>query len=142
MAPEHGYRPTSPTDPVYELMTWPVTTVAATDTLDVVVRALAADRIGAVLVLRHGTLVGVVSERDLGASGVAGRAAAEVMSAHLVTVPPQAPILEAARIMHDAHVRHLPVLADGLIVGIISMRDVFDVFLSHAERTSRLPPSP
>ena len=124
--------------PVYSLMSWPVAIVESTDSLVDVARALAADEIGAVLVLQDGALVGVVSERDVaacvGAETDLGRlSACDVMSQDLVTVPPEAPILEAARIMREAQVRHLPVVSEGLIAGMLSMRDLFHVLLGDDE---------
>ena len=56
------------------------------------------------------------------------------MTRDLVTVPPEAPLVEAARIMREAHVRHLPVVSDGFITGVLSMRDLFEVMLREAER--------
>jgi len=54
---------------------------------------------------------------------------AEVMSNDLVTASPDESVLDAARRMEDAQVRHLPVLDAGLIAGIVSMRDLFAVLL-------------
>jgi CBS domain-containing protein len=132
-------RPVRPGDKVNALMSWPVAVVEATDSLPQVAQALCGNVIGAVLVLRDGDLVGVVSERDLAADAAAPHddhrrlTAADVMSRHLVTVPPDAPLVEAARIMREAHVRHLPVVSDGLIAGMLSMRDLFEVLLQETE---------
>lgn len=131
-------RRTSAGDPVHALMSWPVAAVQDTDTLLEAARELAADEIGAVLVLHDGALVGVVSERD-----IAGQFAVEadgnqltagdIMTPDVVTVPPEAPILEAARIMREAQVRHLPVVSDGQIAGMLSIRDIFHVLLGDDE---------
>lgn len=126
-------------DPVNPLMRWPVAAVDESDALVEVSRALRENQIGAVVVLRDGALVGVVSERDLSArlgdEVLPGDVTAgEVMSAPLVTVPPDAPIIEAARIMREAHVRHLPVVTDGVVSGILSMRDLFDVLVRQSDR--------
>jgi CBS domain-containing protein len=148
MVQARTYRPEYAEEPVNSLMTWPVTTVDADDCLADVSRALSGEEVGAVLVLRGGAVVGLVSERDIAgivADGAdpARLVAGDVMTRDLVTVPPEAPILEAARIMRGAHVRHLPVVADGVVAGIISIRDVFDFFVGVAERTARHPdPSP
>jgi CBS domain-containing protein len=130
-------------DPVNSLMRWPVACVEDTDSIVEVARALAANEVGVVLVLHHRTLVGVVSERDLAAQMATGGestelTAADVMSPDLVTVLPETPILEAARIMHEAHVRHLPVVSDVVVAGIVSMRDLFDVLLRQADDRPRL----
>jgi CBS domain-containing protein len=129
-------------DPVHTLMSWPVAAVEVTDSLPEVAQALAGNEIGAVLVLLDNDLVGVISERDLTADAAAGHdddvylTAADVMSQNLVTVPPEAPLVEAARIMLEAHVRHLPVVSDGLIAGMLSMRDLFEVLLQENENRS------
>jgi CBS domain-containing protein len=131
-------------DAVNTLMSWPVAAVEVTDSITDVARELAADEIGAVLVLHDGVLVGVVSERDIAALEAAQvdpkeLTAGDIMSTDLVTVPPEAPILEAARIMREAQVRHLPVVSDGLIAGMLSIRDVFDVLLRLAESSTHGP---
>ena len=59
--------------------------------------------------------------------------AADVMSNDLITASPDESVLVAARRMEDAEVRHLPVLDDGRIAGIMSMRDVFTVFVDDAD---------
>ena len=128
----------SVSDPVNSLMSWPVATVVTTDSLQDVARELTADEIGAAIVVHDGVLVGVVSERDLtgqlaSVSDLSGLTAADVMTQHLVTVPPEAPIYEAARILQEARVRHLPVVSEGVVTGILSMRDVFYVLQAAAE---------
>jgi CBS domain-containing protein len=139
--------------PVSSLMHWPVAAVEDTDSLLEVSRILADNEIGAVCVLHNGALVGLVSERDLAArlgngpqtgdqpgDTTTGQVSAgEVMSPQLVTVPPEAPILDAARIMHEAHVRHLPVVSEHVVAGMVSMRDLFDLFLDHADRWPEVP---
>jgi CBS domain-containing protein len=133
-------RQVQPGDRVSSVMSWPVATVEDTDSVVEVARELDADEIGAVLVLHDGSLVGLVSERDI-AGHVADQedlsrlTAGEVMSQELVTVSPETPIVEAARIMNVAQVRHLPVVSDALIAGILSMRDLFDVLLGQVEGT-------
>jgi CBS domain-containing protein len=135
-------RPVQPGDSVNAVMSWPVASVKATDPLSEVAHALADNRIGTVIVLHDGALVGVVSERDLAAHAGAENddhvhlTAADVMTPDLVTVPPQAPLIEAARMMHEAHVRHLPVVSDGVVAGMLSMRDVFEVLLQDLESTT------
>jgi CBS domain-containing protein len=134
----HTVRHVQPRDPVHTLMSWPVAAVEVTDSLPEVAQSLAGNEIGAVLVLLDGDLVGVISERDLTADVAAGHdddvylTAADVMSQNLVTVPPEAPLVEAARIMREAHVRHLPVVSDGML----SMRALFEVLLQENENRS------
>jgi CBS domain-containing protein len=58
------------------------------------------------------------------------------MSNDLVTASPDDTVLVAARRMEDAQVRHLPVLEDGLIAGILSIRDLFTVLVDDAQDPS------
>ena len=147
MTYERTVRQMPPDHAVNALMSWPVVTVETTDSLVEVSRTLAADEIGALLVLDEGVLVGVVTERDLAAqlgteSDPSRLTAGDDMSTRLVTVPPEAPVIEAARIMREAQVRHLAVVSDDEIAGILSMRDVFRVLLDRVENTLHDPASP
>ncbi len=119
-----------PTDSVRAVMMWPVATVETVATLSEVAEALAADEVGALCVVENDALAGIVSERDVVTHLAAGAdpahlTAGEVMSGDLLTVAPEATLLEAARTMREAQVRHLPVLSHGLIAGMVSMRDLF-----------------
>ncbi len=119
-----------PTDSVRTVMMWPVATVESVATLSEVAEGLAADEVGALCVVENGALAGIVSERDVVTHIAAGGdpshlTAGEVMSSDLLTVGPDATLLEAARTMREAQVRHLPVLSAGQIAGMVSMRDLF-----------------
>ena len=127
-------RPVTPASQVRSVMVWPVATVDGGATLTEVAEALAADEIGALCVTEDGRLAGIVSERDVVTHVAVGAdpehlSAADVMSNDLVTVAPDDLVLVAARRVVDAQVRHLPVLDDGLIAGIVSMRDLFTVLV-------------
>jgi CBS domain-containing protein len=127
-------RPVTPASEVRKVMVWPVATVEGSATLSEVAEALAADEIGALCVTEEGRLAGIVSERDVVIHLAAGAdpghlTAAEVMSSDLVTASPDDPVVVAARQMEDAQVRHLPVLDQGMIAGIVSMRDLFSVLV-------------
>ena len=126
--------PVTPASVVRKVMMWPVATVDGDTTLTQVAEALAADEVGALCVIEDDRLAGIVSERDVVAHVAAGAdpshlTAAEVMTNDLVTASPDDSVLEAARRMTDAQVRHLPVLEGGLIAGIVSMRDLFTVLV-------------
>ena len=123
-----------PTDSVRTVMMWPVATVECVATLSEVAEALAADEIGALCVVENDAVAGIVSERDVVTHLAAGGdpahlTAGEVMSGDLLTIGPDATLLEAARMMQDGQVRHLPVLDEGLIAGMLSMRDLFGVLV-------------
>jgi CBS domain-containing protein len=121
-----------PDHPVARIMSWPVATIDHEATLAEAAEALAADDIGCLLVLRDSGLVGIISERDLVTHVAAGvdlshLLAGEAMTGDLVTVQSNATIVAAARVMVDADVRHLPVMQDNLIAGVVSVRDVVAV---------------
>lgn len=118
---------------VNRLMEWPVATVDSDATLAAVAQALAEYEVGALAVMDDDTLVGVISERDIVVHIAQGAnldhvTAAEVMATELVTVERTATVVEAARLMIESGVRHLPVLAEENddLVGFLSVRAVVE----------------
>ena len=88
--------------------------------------------VGALPVLEHGKLVGIVSERDYTRKVILrGRASkdtpvSDIMTRQVLTVNPSSSITECMRIMTERHVRHLPVLDGSSLVGILSVGDVLN----------------
>ena len=87
--------------------------------------------IGAVLVTDgSGRMLGILSERDIvGAMARDGVAALDLATAALMTeirwtIAPDGSIADAMRIMTEHRVRHLPVLEDGTLVGVVSIGDI------------------
>jgi CBS domain-containing protein len=86
--------------------------------------------VGSILVTEGDQVVGIMTERDyLRKVAVHGRTShdttvGEIMSAPLVYVTPQTTIDESMAIMTDRRIRHLPVVEDDDVVGIISIGDV------------------
>jgi CBS domain-containing protein len=136
-----------PTDVVARIMVWPVATVPGEASLREVAESLAADGIGALGVVENGHLAGVVSERDVVSHLAQGAnpehvTAAEMMTTDLVTAHQDDPILDTARRMVEAEIRHLPVVDEDKIAGFVSMRDIFAVLLdvaSHEEDVVVVP---
>jgi len=84
--------------------------------------------VGAVVVMEDmARIVGIVTERDL-MRAVASRArAAEArvrqwMTESVVTIEPETPLEDAAKMMFERNFRHLPVMKDGRLLGIVSLR--------------------
>jgi CBS domain-containing protein len=125
-----------PGDPVEAIMHSPVATVAEDASLREVVESLAGNGIGALAVVRHDRVLGIVSERDVVGHLATGAdleaaTAADLMSTELLTVHPQEPIVRAAQRVSAAEVRHLPVLDhSGRLQGFLSVRDLLVVLLS------------
>jgi CBS domain-containing protein len=114
---------------VAELMTREVVTVDPADTIGEAAEKMIDARIGAVLVSDFGSVIGILTERDV-LRAVAHRTHSsearvrQWMTREVVTVPPSMDADEAARTMLERNFRHLPVLDDGRPVGIVSMRDL------------------
>ncbi len=107
-----------------------VHTVSPDDTVLDALRLMAERDIGAVLVTSGADLVGILSERDYARKmvlhGKSSRdtAVREVMTSHLVTVAPDKTCDDCMALMTDKRIRHLPVVDDGRLVGIISIGDI------------------
>lgn len=108
-----------------------VATVTETTTVTALLADLAAHNIGSMVVIGTSTaIVGIVSERDVVRKlheygpGLLGRPVADVMSPVVVTCSPEDRVDDLAALMTDNRVRHVPVLVDGQLVGIVSIGDV------------------
>jgi CBS domain-containing protein len=94
------------------------------------VRLMADRHIGALMVMDHGALVGVVSERDYARKVILkGRASTstavrEIMSAPAITITPDQTVDDAMRLMTDRRIRHLPVVRGDTVVGVVSIGDL------------------
>jgi CBS domain-containing protein len=94
------------------------------------VRVMVEHNIGAVPVVHNGKLVGIFSERDLMKRVVAeGRdprrtCMAEVMTDDPLTIPMNEELENCMALMRRHGFRHLPVCHDGMLVGIVSLRDI------------------
>jgi len=104
-------------------------------------RIMAEKNIGALLVLEADKLRGIISERDYARKVVLkGKFSretpvAEIMSTNVVTVRPDHSIEECMALMTDKRIRHLPVLENEKLVGIISIGDVVKAYISEQEFT-------
>ena len=103
------------------------------DRVSDVIMLLAQKRIGAVPVIDEGGVVGVFSERDVIrclADGIAAGAAAldgpirAVMTAPAVTVTPADTVIGALSLMSRRRIRHLPVVEQGRVTGMVSIGDL------------------
>ena len=93
--------------------------------------------IGAMPVLSaDGTLVGMLSERDLVAyfaregSALEDLKVEDMLTKSVVFMSPEADLADAMQTMNKHGFRHIPIVADGKVVGVVSIRDVLDALLS------------
>jgi len=114
---------------VGDIMTADVKTAAGEATFADAARILHENRVSSVIVKDGDAVAGIVTERDLvnvvaeGADPKSERIGAR-MTRDLATVEPRTDIADAARIMAERGIRHLPVLDRGSLVGILSIRDL------------------
>ncbi|MEJ1994321.1 MAG: CBS domain-containing protein [Limibacillus sp.] len=101
-------------------------------------------KIGAVLIAEEGRLAGIFTERDVlhrlvkAKKDLVNTPLRDVMTADPMCVQPDAPALAALQIMTEKGFRHLPVVtAEGEIVGIVSIRDLYGAVLSELEEDVR-----
>lgn len=94
------------------------------------INLMAEKGIGALVVLDKGRLAGIVSERDYARKVVLLERAAgdisisEIMTADVLTVSPRDTSQHCMQLMTDRHLRHLPVLAEGELIGLLSIGDL------------------
>jgi len=97
---------------------------------------MAAKGVAAVLVISEGALVGIISARDYGREVILKEKSSrdvrvhEIMTTSLVTVTAQTTVLEAMALMTRHHIRHLPVLEEGKLDGLVSMGDLVSEVIS------------
>jgi CBS domain-containing protein len=107
-----------------------VISVPPTATVYSAIEIMSQANIGGVVIMDNGNLLGIFTERDyarkLILKGKSSRDTqiADLMTRNLFTVTPESSIEEAMQVMSDKKIRHLPVMEDGKIVGIISIGDV------------------
>ena len=116
------------------------TTEPETSVLDAL-QLLARHDVGALMVMAHGKLVGIVSERDYTRKvALWGRSSkevkvAEIMTREVVVVAPQTRSRVCLALMSHHKIRHLPVLAGDRVQGMISISDIVDDIISDHEAT-------
>jgi CBS domain-containing protein len=115
--------------PVRAMMTTPVTTITGEATLRTAAELMATEGMGALIVERPNGSFRVITERDLVLALADGAdpdavTAADVASPDLLTADPEDMVKEVAAVMADYGIRHVPVQADGKVVGMVSARDI------------------
>ena len=112
-------------------------TAQAEETLEVAADRMSWHQVGALPVLEGQRLVGIVTERDLTAALAEGAdpgatPVADYMTPAPEVLGPDSELADAAHLMLELGIRHLPVVRSGQLVGVLSMRDVLDADVHHA----------
>ncbi len=105
------------------------------------IQTMAEKNVGALLVTDGEKLVGIISERDytrkVALKGKASRdtAVREILSEDVVHVTPAHTVEECMRLMTGRRIRHLPVLREGKIAGVVSIGDLVNAIISNQSTT-------
>jgi CBS domain-containing protein len=112
-------------------------TAQADEPLEVAADRMSWHQVGALPVLDGQRLVGIVTERDLTAALAEGADPVTTpVSDYMTPAPevlgPDSELADAAHLMVELGIRHLPIVRSGRLVGVLSMRDVLDADTHHA----------
>jgi CBS domain-containing protein len=122
---------------VRDVMTQATVTESGHDSLRSAAEHMWRQQTGSVLITEGGQLLGIITERDLLRVMALGAdpdktSIDDAMTTQVFTVPPDMQLQDAAREMAARWIRHLPVVENGRILGVVSMRDVTGVFAALA----------
>jgi len=107
-------------------------------------KVMGEKNIGALLVIENQQLVGIISERDyarkiiLKGKSSQDTLVKEIMTKEVISVLPEDKIDKCMELMSEKHIRHLPVMQDGIVTGIISITDVVKAIIESQKETISL----
>ncbi len=105
------------------------------------IKILASENVGAAIVITGDRLAGIFSERDYTRKVVLqGRASnttrvEEIMTSNVVVVSPRSNTRECMALMTDKNIRHLPVVDQGRVIGMVSIRDIVSDIIADQDFT-------
>ena len=106
-------------------------------------KLMAEHGVGALVVLEGERLAGVISERDYARKVILhGKSSSEtpvheIMTGRVVTVTPAQTVADCMAVMTEKHFRHLPVIEDGRVVGVLSIGDLVKAVIAEQADTIR-----
>ena len=115
---------------VGSMMSAPVTTVGPTQPVSEVITMMYSSKHLGFPVVDRGTLVGMITLADVNRMHSIDREALQVrdiMTKDLITLPPDAPVIEAFRLMSSKNIGRIPIMQDDAIVGIVTRTDILKV---------------
>jgi len=121
---------------VLNIKGYSVWSVAPDDSVYDAVKLMADKQVGVMLVLEAGKLVGIISERDYARKVILkGKASQETLVRDIMTSPviytaPDESIEQCMALMTERRIRHLPVLVDERLIGIVSIGDLVKSIIS------------
>ena len=114
--------------------------VAPDDSVLHAIEIMATRRVGALLVMDDSGLRGIISERDYARKVILKNRSShdtpvgDIMSSPAITVSPEDTVHRCMEIMTDKHIRHLPVVKSGRIMGMLSIGDLVKAVIQEQSR--------
>jgi CBS domain-containing protein len=105
------------------------------------IKILAQENVGAAIVMAGDRLAGIFSERDYTRKVILkGRSSdttrvEEIMTANVIVVSPRTKARECMALMTDKNIRHLPVVDEGRVIGMVSIRDIVSDIIADQDFT-------
>jgi CBS domain-containing protein len=105
------------------------------------IEIMANKHVGALMVVTEGKLVGVVSERDYARKVILqGKSSKQTLVKEIMTSPaiyltPEQSVEDGMRVMTDKHIRHLPIVENGELLGVVSIGDLVKWVISAQQHT-------
>ncbi len=105
------------------------------------IKVLAAEDIGAAIVMTGDRIAGIFSERDYTRKVILkGRSSdttrvEEIMTSNVIVVNPRTKARECMQLMTEKNIRHLPVVEEGRVIGMVSIRDIVSDIIADQDFT-------
>jgi len=114
---------------IADVMSLRVVSVRPDETVQVAIARMLEENVGSVAVCEGNRLVGIFTERDVltlagDGGGLAELRLRDVMTTAVVTISPDDDVVAAAHLMGERRIRHLPVVQDGNVLGVLGIREV------------------
>jgi CBS domain-containing protein len=115
-------------------------TVGPKDSTLSAMHLMAEKNIGLVVVVEKGAIVGVLSERDcvrrlvLAGKSPEATPVADIMVRDVVKADVTSTFADCLKLMHEHRIRHLPVVENGALIGVVSIRDLLSEAVAHHEK--------
>jgi len=115
---------------VKEIMSKPAVTIDHNKTTKAAGQLMRKKRIGILVVTKKGKAIGVISDADLINKIIVGGKSAQktkikdIMSKHLITIAPDADVMEAVKKIKKNNIHRMPVVRKGKVVGLLSLTDI------------------
>lgn len=126
---------------ILQKKTKPLVTIAGSISVYDALKIMGEHNIGALMIVEHDQLNGIISERDyarkivLKGKNSHDTLVREIMTSELITITPNTSLEECMQLMRNHHIRHLPVLENEKLTGIVSIGDVVSAIIDMQKDT-------